>query len=137
MEITKAVSLAIENVQREGLTDIFPRPDEVDLLRNPHFAAEIGKQVEKRLKGNTVAELKVHPIQHVLYPKKDPFDFRRAALMQPLDTIVSLALVISIADTVEKYRPAATRKRSSRTGSNPTMDCYSTQSTPSLRSISG
>lgn len=105
MDIAKAVSLAIGNVLKEGLTDIFPRPDEVDLLRNPFFAAEIGKQVETRLKANALAALKVHPIQHVLFPKKDPFDFRRAALMQPFDTIASLALVISIADVVERHRP--------------------------------
>lgn len=111
MDIAKAVSLAIGNVLKEGLTDIFPRPDEVDLLRNPFFAAEIGKQVETRLKANSLAALKVHPIQHVLFPKKDPFDFRRAALMQPFDTIASLALVISIADVVERHRPQAAKNR--------------------------
>lgn len=111
MDIAKAVSLAIENVQKEGLTDIFPRPDEVDLLQNVLFASEVAKQVEMRLKANSLASLKVHPIQHVLFPKKDPFDFRRAALMQPFDTITSLALVISIADVIEKHRPQAAKNK--------------------------
>lgn len=111
MDITKAVSLAIANVQKEGLTDIFPRPDEVDLLKNSLFASEIAKQVEARLKANSLSSLKVHPIQHVLFPKKDPFDFRRAALMQPFDTITSLALVISIADVIEKHRPQAAKNK--------------------------
>lgn len=111
MDIAKAVSLAINNVQKEGLTDIFPRPDEVDLLKNTLFASEVAKQVEARLKANSLASLKVHPVQHVLFPKKDPFDFRRAALMQPLDTITSLALVISIADVIEKHRPQASKNR--------------------------
>lgn len=111
MEIAKAVSLAINNVHKEGLTDIFPRPEEIELLKNTLFASEVAKQVEARLKANSLAALKVHPVQHVLFPKKDPFDFRRAALMQPLDTITSLALVISIADVIEKHRPLASKNR--------------------------
>ncbi|MDO5653390.1 MAG: RNA-directed DNA polymerase [Brachymonas sp.] len=105
MDIDKAIKLAIANVKREGLTDIFPRPEEVNLLKNPFFEQEVAKQVETRIKGNGLQSLKVHPIQHVLLPKKDPFDFRRAALMQPIDTITFLALVLSIADVIEKSRP--------------------------------
>lgn len=111
MDASKAASIAIANVYKEGLTDIFPRPDEVDLLKNELFANEIKKQVETRLKSNALAGLKVHPVQHVLYPKKDPFDFRRAALMQPMDTITYLALVLTIADEVEKHRPAPAKCR--------------------------
>ncbi|MCQ1548425.1 MAG: RNA-directed DNA polymerase [Candidatus Accumulibacter phosphatis] len=110
MDTTKAVKLAIANVKREGLTDIFPRPDEVDLLRNPLFETEVARHVEARIKGNSLSSLKVHPIQHVLFPKKDPFDFRRAALMQPIDTVTSLALVLSIADVLEQYRPPIGKK---------------------------
>lgn len=110
MDTSKAVRLAIANIKREGLTDIFPRPDEVDLLQNPLFEKEVAKQVEARIKGNSLSSLKVHPVQHVLFPKKDPFDFRRAALMQPIDTITSLALVLSIADVLEKSRPRVGKK---------------------------
>lgn len=111
MDATRAAAIAVANVFREGLTDIFPRPDEVDLLKNDLFAAEIRKQVETRLKSNALSGLKVHPLQHVLYPKKDPFDFRRAALMQPMDTITYLALVLTIADDIEKHRPAPAKAR--------------------------
>lgn len=110
MDIAKSVKLAIANVKREGLTDIFPRPDEVDLLKSPLFENEVAKNVEARIKGNSLSSLKVYPIQHVLFPKKDPFDFRRAALMQPIDTITSLALVLSIADLLEKCRPPIAKK---------------------------
>lgn len=111
MDTAKASRLAVQNVFKEGLTDIFPRPFEVDLLKNPFFAAEVQKVVETRLKSGTLPGLKVHPIQHVLYPKKDPFDFRRAALMQPIDTITYLALVLTIADELEKHRPQASKGR--------------------------
>jgi hypothetical protein len=105
MDISKAVALAISNVRKEGLTDIFPRPYEVDLLNSTLFSAKVAAEVEKRIKSNNLQSLGIHPIQHVLYPKKEPFDFRRAALMQPLDTIVHLALVLSIADDIERFRP--------------------------------
>lgn len=111
MNIVRAVALAVSNIQKEGLTDIFPRPHEVDLLKNPLFASEICKLVETRLKSGSLSGLKIHPIQHVLFPKKDAFDFRRAALMQPLDTITFLALVLTIADGIERHRPNPANKR--------------------------
>jgi hypothetical protein len=111
MDLKKACALAVENVYKEGLTDIFPRPFEVDLLKNPLFSEETRRMVETRIKSNSLAGLKVYPIQHVLYPKKDPFDFRRAALMQPTDTITFLALVLTIADDIERHRPQPSKNR--------------------------
>jgi Reverse transcriptase (RNA-dependent DNA polymerase) len=111
MDITRASELAVQNVLKEGLTDIFPRPFEVDLLKSPHFARDVQKVVEARLKSGALTGLKVHPLQHVLYPKKDPFDFRRAALMQPIDTITYLALVLTIADELEPHRPRLSKGR--------------------------
>lgn len=111
MEIGKAVALAIANVRKEGLTDIFPRPYEVELLNGALFSAKVSAEVEKRIKSGNLQSLGVYPIQHVLYPKKEPFDFRRAALMQPLDTIVHLALALSIADDIERFRPPLKTKR--------------------------
>lgn len=111
MNFKKASQLAVQNALKEGLTDIFPRPFEIDLLVNKRFALDVEKLVELRLKSGSLTGLKVHPIQHVLYPKKDPFDFRRAALMQPMDTITYLALVLSIADELEAHRPQASKNR--------------------------
>jgi Reverse transcriptase (RNA-dependent DNA polymerase) len=111
MDIKKASTLAVENVLKEGLTDIFPRPFEVDLLKNDHFAVEVQKVIESRLKSGALSGLKVHPLQHVLYPKKDPFDFRRAALVQPIDTVTYLALVLTISDELEHFRPQSAKNR--------------------------
>ncbi len=111
MDASKAASLAVQNTFKEGLTDIFPRPFEVELLKNPLFSSEVRKLVETRIKSNSLSGLKVHPLQHVLYPKKDPFDFRRAALMQPTDNITFLALVLTITDEIERNRPPPAKKR--------------------------
>ena len=104
MNINKAIELAIENVRKEGLTDIFPVPFEVSLLKSEDFRSILAAQIKERINSNTLTGLKVYPISHVLFPKKDAYDFRRAALIQPIDTIVYLALVLLYADVIERHR---------------------------------
>lgn len=104
MKIEKAINLAIENVRKEGLTDIFPAPFEVSLLKSEHFRSFLAAKIKTRINSNSLSGLKVHPISHVLFPKKDAYDFRRAALIQPIDTIVYLALVLLYAGEIEKHR---------------------------------
>jgi len=41
MEIDKATRLAVQNVLKEGLTDIFPAPIELSLLKNKLFQKNI------------------------------------------------------------------------------------------------
>lgn len=104
MNIEKAIELAINNVRKEGLTDIFPMPFEVSLLKNEHYRSFLSEQIKSRIKSSSLSGLKVHSLSHVLFPKKDAYDFRRAALIQPIDTITYLALVLTYADIIEKHR---------------------------------
>ena len=104
MNIDKAIELAMDNVHREGLTDIFPTPFEVSLLKNERFRVVLAGQIKTRINSNSLSGLKVYPISHVLFPKKDAYDFRRAALIQPVDTVTYLALVLMYADIIEKHR---------------------------------
>lgn len=104
MKIDKAIELAIDNALKEGLTDIFPEPFEVSLLKSKHFRSFLSGHIKSRINSNALSGLKVHPISHVLFPKKDAYDFRRAALIQPVDTITYLALTLLYADTIEKHR---------------------------------
>lgn len=110
MKPEKAVKLAIENVLKEGLTDIFPRPFEIDLLKNSKFQKKLIQNIVKSIRGGTLESLEVKPIEHVLLPKGGPFDFRRCALIDPLDTIKFLSLVLIFADEIEKSRPKKSRK---------------------------
>lgn len=105
MEIAKAAQLAVANTIKEGLTDIFPPPTELSLLKNEQFRRTVTAEVIKCVRGNTLDSMAVSPIDHVLLPKGGPFDFRRCALMQPLDTIKYLALVLTVADKIEARRP--------------------------------
>ena len=107
MKINDAINLAIDNVLKEGLTDVdaFSRPFELDMLKNKDFRDKIVVEVKKSLKrGNGTKELAVTPITHVLVPKKELFDFRKCALVQPLDEIKYLSLVLQIARYVEQMR---------------------------------
>jgi len=104
MDISQAVELAVENVAKEGLTDIFPPPEELGLLKNKAFRQKINEIVKKSINGGSLDSLDVNPIGHVLLPKGGPFDFRKCALIQPLDTIKYLALVLTMASEIEKKR---------------------------------
>lgn len=104
MKVSQASRLAVENVAREGLTDIFLPPKELTLLKNEAFRKKLVKQVTKCINGDSLDSLEIGPIDHVLLPKGGPFDFRRCALIHPLDTIKYLALSLTIADELEKFR---------------------------------
>jgi hypothetical protein len=110
MDIKKASKLAVENIFKEGLTDIFPAPQELSVLKNELFRKRLIVEVEKSIKGGTLESLDINPISHVLLPKGGPFDFRRCALMQPLDTIKYLALALSLSDEIEKCRPSNSKR---------------------------
>jgi len=104
MKLEQAIILAIANTEKEGLTDIFTIPFEVGLLKNVLFKEKIASEIKQRILSNSLEGLKVHSISHVLFPKKNVYDFRRAALIDPLDSIIYLSLVLMIADTIEKAR---------------------------------
>jgi len=110
MEISKAAKFAIANVRKEGLTDIFTPPFELELLRNELFQKKLTELTSKCIRGNSLESLEISQIEHVLLPKGGAFDFRRCALIQPLDTIKYIALALTIADDLEKLRPRKQRK---------------------------
>ena len=110
MDIKKAAEIAAGNVLKEGLTDIFDPPFELDILRNKLFQKKIIDNVCKCIKGNSLESLEILPIDHVLLPKGGPFDFRRCALIHPMDTIKYLTLALIIADHLETLRPKKASK---------------------------
>jgi hypothetical protein len=110
MIIKRAVDIAIDNVLKEGLTDIFSRPFEVDFLKNNAFRKVIHAIVCNALNGHNLQGLAVYPIAKVLYPKNNVFDFRSCALMQPLDTIKYTSLVMLAAEEIEKARIPKNKK---------------------------
>ncbi|HNZ04807.1 MAG TPA: RNA-directed DNA polymerase [Myxococcota bacterium] len=105
MTIESAVHMAIENVRKEGLTDIFPRPFEVDMLNDRAFREKVADLVVRAIQAGDPTGVRPEPLGFVLLPKTSAFDFRRCALMQPLDTIRYLALALLMAEQIEAARP--------------------------------
>lgn len=111
MDTAKAADVAIRNVQKEGLTDIFDRPFEVDLLSEADFRDRVCESIVRSIEAGGLSGLGVNGIDHVLLPKSSPFSFRRCALMHPMDTLKYFTLVLTIADTIEKARIPIQKKR--------------------------
>lgn len=105
ISIEKAINLSIDNVIKEGLDDIFPDFFEVQFLRNKAFRQKICQTVKTALREYTLESLQINPINYVYFSKKEAYDFRKAALIQPLDLIKYLALCVHIADEIEKAKP--------------------------------
>lgn len=106
MKLHDAILLSIENVLKEGLTDVdvFTRPFEIDMLKKEIVKNKVIEAIKTSLKENSIKSLGVTPISYVLVPKKELFDFRKCALIQPLDELKYLSLVIQIADKIEIMR---------------------------------
>lgn len=107
MKIDDAIKLAIDNVLKEGLTDVdvFSRPFELDMLKDETLKEKVVNEIKRSFKnGNNIKSLAVTPITHVLVPKKELFDFRKCALIQPLDELKYLSLVLQIAKEIEFMR---------------------------------
>lgn len=122
MKLESAIDLAIRNTFKEGLSDIFPEPFETELLSERLFRGKLRNEIKTRILSNSLSGLKAYPLAHVLFPKKNAYDFRRAALIDPLDSICYLALVLTFADTIEKSRIAKSKKTIYSYRLNPKLD---------------
>ena len=112
MNIQDAINLAVENIKKEGTTDVdvFLRAFELGMIKGK--VEDIVKQeIKESFKQNNIKSLKVSPISHVLVPKKELFDFRKCAHIQPLDEMKYLALVLQVADKVERARINKSKNR--------------------------
>lgn len=107
----QAINLAIDNVIKEGLTDIFDRPFELDKLQDPNFRKEVFNEVSSALNDFSLNNFKVQPLEYVVMPKRELYNFRKCALIQPMDTIKYTALVLLMADEIEKRRIGKSKKR--------------------------
>ncbi|MBR9828827.1 MAG: RNA-directed DNA polymerase [Oceanospirillales bacterium] len=112
MKIQDAINLSVENIKKEGTTDVevFLRPFELEMIKG-NTENEVKAKIKESFKQNSLKSLKVSPISHVLVPKKELFDFRKCAHIQPLDEMKYLALVLQVADKAEKARINKSRNK--------------------------
>lgn len=123
MELEEAVRLAILNIQKESITDVdvFKRPFEIEYFSQEENYSKIFNEVKKRIKNaldkaennnifESLKELKLSPLKTLLIPKKNLFDFRKCSYTEILDEIIYLALVLMIANKIEKQRIAKNKE---------------------------
>lgn len=112
MKIQEAINLAVDNIKKEGTTDVevFLRPFELAMIKE-HVEELIKQKIKESFKQNNLKSLRVSPISHVLVPKKELFDFRKCAHIQPLDEMKYLALVLQVADKIEIARINKSKNR--------------------------
>ncbi len=105
MDINSAITLAIENVKKDGLTDVdvFALPFELSMIKDD-VQIKIAQAIKDCLNQNSIKSLRVSPISHILFPKKELFDFRKCAHIQPLDEMKYLSLVLQLAPKIETMR---------------------------------
>ena len=109
MNIDCAIKMAIKNVvQVNGLTDIFPRPFELEFIKSEEaqqkLMDEAHERIQNSIKQGSILPLRMSELGYVYFPKKKLFDFRKAALIHPMDTILYLAIVLTYADMIEQSR---------------------------------
>ena len=111
MDITSAIHLAIDNIQKDGLTDVdvFTTPFELSMIKGD-LREKIAQEIKESLNHNSLQSLKVSPITHILFPKKELFDFRKCAHIQPLDEMKYLSLVLQLAIKIENMRICKDKK---------------------------
>lgn len=99
----EALDWALEHLSLEGDGDIFPKPFEIEILKQgwPEAKEDVGKI--------DVSAHKWEAIRRALVPK-DGLTFRRACQLQPLDALLFSALMYDIGPILEQRRRPVAEK---------------------------
>ena len=105
LDIEKSLSLAIQNVCLDGFTDVFEHPFERDFLRIPKFVSHVQQWLLPKIKARSYEQLEMRPAYYTLQPKsRRAYEFRKVALIEPMDSIKYLTLAILCASKIEQAR---------------------------------
>lgn len=112
-EIIEACNTAINNVIKEGTTDVelFNKPFELKLFENNEIRQETMEHIVKSIKKCSFEELKISKIGHVLVPKKNLCDYRKCAWIDVMDEIKYLTIVLLMAKDIEIARDNKSNKK--------------------------
>ncbi|SEP41530.1 Tat (twin-arginine translocation) pathway signal sequence [Rhodospirillales bacterium URHD0017] len=110
--ISDAIQLSIDNIVREGTSDVFHQPSEVALLaRDQSFRSLVAARTLERIAQGHFDPRHHTAVELVDVPKKGYGARRACAAMCPLDTIEYLSLAVQVAPLIERCRvPAPMRQ---------------------------
>lgn len=105
-KIRKIIRIAIDNVQKEGTTDVelFNRHFEIELLKNAEVQKQLVDKIHNEIKQKKFEMMGFSKNGMVLVPKKNLYDFRKCALIDVADEVRYLSLVLLIAGDIESAR---------------------------------
>jgi hypothetical protein len=95
---------SVNHIVREGDTDLFPRPFEIDII------AKNIDSVVTHLKDIDITEYYWQGARSLLIPKEQ-FFFRRVCQLDPIDTVLFTAIVKEIGSDIEKSRQSMSESR--------------------------
>lgn len=109
MNLDQACKLSIEHLATYGCNDITHEKLEISLFQK--FKNDFIDHVRAKLNRGSVYEMGFKPIQYILTPKnRYVFDYRKAALIDPECLAKYTALVLQVAESVEKARIPTSEK---------------------------
>ena len=116
MKSQKAVRIAVNNIALEGLDDVLRDPIEVEALQNDtklktKLETVTLEKLNSYFNSNSLEKLELLPVSYVRVPKKEPFDFRKIAIIRPEDLAVYQAISVLVAEPFEKHRRPIARGR--------------------------
>ena len=121
MELNKALSIAINHIAEFGLTDtVLQKPKELEMLKDVRFKFQIEEEIRNCINGvkkcipngedapsvDCFRKLEMMRINYTLLPKKVLYDYRKCAIIEPIDQIKYLTIVLMVAEEIEKRRVA-------------------------------
>jgi Reverse transcriptase (RNA-dependent DNA polymerase) len=109
MNLDKAVELAIEHLAMHGLSDITEENLEKSLINENKI--RLREEVRAKINCRNMFEMGFKPIQHLLTPKdRSAFDYRKAAIIDPVCLAKYSALVFMAATKIESHRIPVSKK---------------------------
>jgi hypothetical protein len=109
MNLDKAVELAIEHLAVHGLSDITQENLEKSLINENK--TRLIEEVRAKINCKNMHEMGFKPIQHFLTPKdRSVFDYRKAAIIDPVCLAKYSTLVFMAATKIESHRIPISKK---------------------------
>ncbi|WP_208116718.1 RNA-directed DNA polymerase [Burkholderia pseudomallei] len=109
MNLDDTCSLSIEHLAVHGSSDITRETLETTLIKA--HKTDIISEVRAKVRRGNVYDMGFKPIQHILTPKnRYVFDYRKAAIIDPLCLAKYTAIVLQAAEEIERARIPVTDK---------------------------
>ena len=104
----RAIDLSIRSVARDGLNNFFPAPPEITLLaEHADLRQAVFEQAYMTLEAGEFRPQDFSKLDLIEFPKREYGARRTCAIMEPMDSVIYLALALLAAPAIERNRISA------------------------------